>query len=243
MQALHTYTDGSVLYSISARRLKDIPIWKGNRILDSKHVAAIKASVADVRHLDSGFRIIKYSEEDAGGNIVLQQYIIDGQHRITVIKDYFENGLCEPDFMVTVTEKSVTSEADAIAYFNRINNAKPIHFKEDPVLVANKYVEALIKVYPPTRRVQLIKSIKTVRPYLSVDALREALIVLADRLPVLEEFGPRIMTTNARLLRELELSLASGKIKDVRAAERCLELSFALAFDPKLKWLVEICGA
>jgi hypothetical protein len=243
MQALHTYNDGSVLYTMSARRLKDIQVWKGNRILDSKHVAAIKESVADVRNLDSGFRIIKYSEEDAGGNTVEQRYIIDGQHRIMVIRDYFEEGLCEPDFMVTVTEIAVASETDAIAYFNRINNAKPIHFKEDPVLVANKYVEELIKLYPPTRRVQLIKSIKTVRPYLSVDALREALILLADRLPPLDLFGPRVVAANARLLRDLELALANGKIKDAKTAERCLELRFALAFDARLKWLVEICGA
>lgn len=242
MQAIHTYNDGSVLGRMSAQRLMTIPIWKGNRILDSAHVAALKASVAFVQHLDSGFRIIKYSECDAEGRPVEQRYIVDGQHRLMVIRDHFENGLCEPDFQVTVTEIVVDSEADAIAYFNCINNAKPIHFKEDPVLVANKYVEALIKLYPPTRRVQLIKSIKTVRPYLSVDALREALIVLADRLPSLEAFGPLVNAANARLLRDLELSLANGKIKDGKMVERCLELRFALAYDPKLKWLVEICG-
>ena len=242
MQAIHTYNDGSVLGRMSAQRLMTIPIWKGNRILDSEHVAALKASVADVANLDSGFRIIKYSEEDAGGKLVEQRYNVAGQHRLMVIRDHFENGLCEPDFQVTVTEIVVDSEADAIAYFNRINNAKPIHFKEDPVLVANKYVEALMKVYPPTKR-GLIRSIKTVRPYLSVDAVREALIVLADRLPPLDLFGSRVVAANARLLRNLELSLASGKIKDVKTAERCLELGFALAYDARLKWLVEICDA
>lgn len=107
---LHKYSDGSILKVISSRDLVAIPIWKGQRIMDKEHATQIKKSVANnISSLDSGFSIIKYKEETTDGRIIESSYLIDGQHRASVIRDYYETTVCEPDFPVTVTEKTVNS--------------------------------------------------------------------------------------------------------------------------------------
>lgn len=244
MQALHTYHDGSVLGRLSARALLLIPIWKGNRIIDAGHIRTIRESVGDkIQHLDSGYRIICYNEEDANGATVTQRYIIDGQHRLSVLREYFAGTLCAADFPVTVTEITVDSETEAIDYFNRINTAKPIHFAEDPVLVMNRYVAKMQELFPGQRKMQLLRSVATHRPFLYVDRLRDALSANYEALirVNLTEFGARLVAKNTAILRELELMLAvGGPVRDDKIAQRCLELGFGLAFDPKLRWVAEI---
>lgn len=244
MQALHTYHDGSVLGTLSARALLLIPIWKGNRIIDAGHIRTIRESVGDkIQHLDSGYRIICYNEEDANGAAVTQRYIIDGQHRLSVLREHFAATLCAPDFPVTVTEITVDSETEAIDYFNRINTAKPIHFAEDPVLVMNRYVAKMQELFPGRRKVQLLRSVATHRPFLHVDRLRDALSANYDALIKvnLADFGTRLVAKNTAILRELELMLAvGGPVRDDKIAQRCIELGFGLAFDPKLRWVTEI---
>ena len=120
---LHVYNDGSKLLKMSAKELISIPIWKGNRILDTAHAEHIKAAIgSDVKKLDSNYCIIQYTEPNADGVPVIQRYLIDGQHRASVVRDFFRDTLCEPDFFVTVREKGVESESDAVDYFNAINN-------------------------------------------------------------------------------------------------------------------------
>lgn len=245
LQTLHTFHDGSVLGTMSARSLILIPIWKGNRIIDAAHIRTIRESVGDkVQNLDSGYRIIRYNEEDANGATITQRYVIDGQHRLSVLRDHFHDTLCAPDFTLTVTEIAVASEGEAIEYFNRINTAKPIHFAEDPVLVMNRYVAKMQEMFPPRRgKVQVIKSVATHRPFLNVDRLREVLSANYDRLVKvsLEDFGRKLQEKNAAILRELELMLAvGGQVRDEKIAQRCVELGFGLAFDPKLRWVAEI---
>lgn len=244
MQPLHTYHDGSVLGRLSARALLLIPIWKGNRIIDAAHIRTIRESVGDkIQHLDSGYRIICYNEEDANGAAVTQRYIIDGQHRLSVLREYFAATLCAPDFPVTVTEITVDTETEAIDYFNRINTAKPIHFAEDPVLVMNRYVAKMQELFQGRRKMQLLRSVATHRPFLHVDRLRDALSANYDALirVSVADFGVRLAAKNTAILRELELMLAvGGPVRDEKIAQRCLELGFGLAFDPKLRWVTEI---
>ena len=121
-QVLHTYHDGSQLYRMSARALSKIPIWKGNRIIDITHVANIKQSILNnIKLLDSGYKIIRYMEEDEDEKSISKYYLIDGQHRVSIVSEYFRNDANATDFMVTVTEIYVESEIDAIQYFNQIN--------------------------------------------------------------------------------------------------------------------------
>ena len=125
-----------------------LPTWKGQRILDKTHSDAIKAAVGDnVQSLDSGYSIVKYKEEATDGSSVVSIYLIDGQHRASIIRDYYLETVCEPDFNVTVMEKTVESESDAIEYFNKINNVKAQQWRMDPNLLINNYISAIEKVF------------------------------------------------------------------------------------------------
>ncbi len=241
MELIHTYSDGSKLFQMSALALIRIPIWKGNRIIDLEHVKNIKESVDFKAYLlDSGYKTIQYDELDENNKPVKKTYIIDGQHRISVVSDYFENIEDVKDFLVTVTEIKVESETDAIEYFNKINNVKPIQFKEDPNLIVNKYLQRLIASYPVKSK--LFRNGVTKRPYLSVDKFREALIKKVDNLKKIsiEKFIKECKIINTKTIQELEIRSLNEKEKEIKIINKILELDFALAWDDKFKWLDNI---
>jgi len=238
MELIHTYSDNSKLFKMSALALIRIPIWKGNRIIDLEHVKNIKESVDYKAYfLDSGYKTIQYDELDENNKPVKKTYIIDGQHRISVVADYFENIQDAKDFLVTVTEIKVESEADAIDYFNKINNVKPIQFKEDPNLIVNKYLQRLIASYPVKSK--LFRNGATKRPYLSVDKFREALVKKSDNLKKIsiEKFIKECKNINTKTIQELEIRSLNEKEKEIKIITKILELEFALAWDDKFKWL------
>jgi hypothetical protein len=241
---LHTYSDGSQLFTMSARALSLIPIWKGNRIVDLSHVQQIKDSIGGcVNLLDSGYKIIKYND-DSDTDIttittIMQSFIIDGQHRLMVLKDYFETATFRviDDFQVTVTEIRVDSEADAIEYFNRINNTRPIKFEEDVNLIINKYIERLIKEFSP--KMKLFRTSATKRPFLSVDKFREALQKRADKIKLIpiSSFVEQCKSINRSIIQELEIKAQNEKDKEIKMIQKMIELEFALAWDDKFRWL------
>jgi hypothetical protein len=213
MQVIHRYNDQSRRCLTSSAALLQIPIWKGNRIIDSAHVKKITDSVGDdVQMLDSGYRLISYNEEDSEGRQIKQTYVCDGQHRLAVLRAWFDGRLCELPFDVTVTEVEVSSEEEAIYYFNRINNVKPIQFKEDPRLIANKYLAAIEKRFSTKGGSKLFRSLTTHRPYMSVDKLRDALINFQDSLATKKpiDFAVAVYEHNKNILRGLELGIALG---------------------------------
>jgi hypothetical protein len=244
---LHTYNDGSELFTMSARSLARIPIWKGNRIIDLSHVQQIKDSIHDrINLLDSGYKIIKYiddsdiTDDDSKTTaIMMQTFVIDGQHRLMVLKDYFETAIHRDigDFQVTVTEIRVESEADAIEYFNRINNTKPIKFEEDINLIINRYIERLIKEFSP--KMKLFRTSATKRPFLSVDKFREALQKRADKIKLisLDSFVEQCKSINRSIIQELEIRAQNEKDKEIKMIQKMIELDFALAWDDKFRWL------
>jgi len=241
MDLLHIYSDGSKLFKMSASALMRIPIWKGNRIIDLEHVKNIKESIDYKAYfLDSGYKTVQYDEMDENNKPVKKTYLIDGQHRISVVIDYFENIQDAKDFSVTVTEIRVDSEADAIEYFNKINNVKPIQFKEDPNLIINKYLQRLIGSYPVKSK--LFRTGATKRPYLSVDKFREALLKRVDNLKKIsiEKFIKECKTTNTKIIQELEIRSLNDKEKELKIITKILELDFGLAWDDKFKWLDNI---
>lgn len=241
---LHTYTDGSKLKLTNVKALIQIPIWKGNRVKDTSHIAQLKESIgSNIQHLDKGYHIIKYNETDATGRDIEQSYIIDGQHRATVLLDHFNSTLCEPDFPITYTEVCVANEADAIAYFNKINNVKPIHYKEDPKLVVNRFIEAIVKALAGPKKAPFFRNSGCHRPYMSTDRLREVLLVAVDRIkckPV--EFAAKVVDINKKLLSEyiLALSLDKVKEKDKSIITRAIEIDFALGIDTSMTWFQKI---
>ena len=241
MDLLHTYSDSSKLYRMSVLALLRIPIWKGNRIIDLEHVKNIKESVDYKAYfLDSGYKTVQYDEMDENNKPVKKTYLIDGQHRISVVIDYFENIQDAKDFSVTVTEIRVDSEADAIEYFNKINNVKPIQFKEDPNLIINKYLQRLIGSYPVKSK--LFRTGATKRPYLSVDKFREALLKRVDNLKKIsiEKLIQECKTTKTLIIQELQRRSLNEKEKELEIITKILELDFVLAWDDKFKGLDNI---
>ena len=225
MELLYTYSDSSKLYKMSALTLCRIPIWKGNRIIDLEHVKNIKESINSNDEVDESDKPIR------------KTYLIDGQHRISVVSNYFENINDAKDFEMTVTKIRVDSEIEAIEYFNKINNVKPIQFKEDPNLIVNKYLLRLIASFPVKSK--LFRNGATKRPYLSVDKFRDALLKRVDNLKKIsiEKFIKECKTTNTKIIQELEIRSLNEKEKELKIIKKILELEFALAWDDKFKWL------
>ena len=225
MELLYTYSDSSKLYKMSALTLCRIPIWKGNRIIDLEHVKNIKESINSNDEVDESDKPIR------------KTYLIDGQHRISVVSNYFENINDTKDFEMTVTKIRVDSEIEAIEYFNKINNVKPIQFKEDPNLIVNKYLLRLIASFPVKSK--LFRNGATKRPYLSVDKFRETLIKKVDNLKKIsiEKFIKECKITNILIIQELEIRSLNEKEKELKIIKKILELEFALAWDDKFKWL------
>jgi hypothetical protein len=241
METLHTYYDGSKLYKISAKSLLQVPIWKGNRIIDMNHVENIKKSVQDnVCFLDSGYHTIQYVEYDQDNLPIKQTYVIDGQHRLSVLHWYFE---CHPDahdFYVTITQKKVESEEEAIDYFNKRNNVKSIQYEEDPNMITNRYIQWLSQHY--NKVIILIRAGATKRPYLSVDKLREALRKKLHELKQLsvDQFVKKCIEVNNSLLHQLKYNEIKVIEKDKKMVEKMIQLDFALAWDDRFHWLENV---
>ena len=241
---LHTFHDRSSLYATGAKELVAIPVWKGNRILDTAHADSIRRAVSDVRQLDSGYRVVQYEELDAGGNTIHQSYLIDGQHRAHVLRQWFEEHLCEPDFPVLVTVKQVANESEAIAFFNALNHCKPQMWRIEPNILINKYIDGLVKRWGSDKKHRFLRPGVTRRPYLSVDVLRQALRQHIEELKqtddAVDAFVAAVDRWNQSELVAAQLRLATdGEQKDAGTLERCVELGFLLAYDGKFRWISE----
>lgn len=244
IKMLHTYNDGSILKVMTARELVALPIWKGQRILDKSHSDSIKAAVGlDVQSLDSGYSIVKYKEETTDGKQVISAYLIDGQHRASVIRDYYLNTVCEADFNVTVMEKTVESESEAIEYFNKINNVKAQQWRMDPNLLINNYISALEKVFNKNKKCPLIRP-TNVRPYLCSANLRDAFAsntrLLKNGKDDIAKFVDAVVKYNKEMVTKFSLDLTLTDTKDVKLKERAVSVGFALAYDTKLNWVREL---
>lgn len=243
MTTLHTFHDGSVLRVMSVKELLTLPIWKGNRILDKEHVAKLKTAVgANIQKLDSGYRIVKYDEVSTDNEWVEQSYIIDGQHRITVLREFFSTAFCPPEFDVVVVERKVGSELEAIQYFNELNTVKPQSWNTDPNLIVNLYIAALEKRFNVKKK-QLIRKGVVHRPYLSSDKLRvklQSLSGLKFDTETINGFVERVAVHNLALKNQYQVGLALGKCQDEKFIQKADTLEFYLALDQKLKWVEDL---
>ena len=231
---LHTFSDKSTLQKIKAKELTGIQVWRGNRFIDLEHAERIKSAVGErIESLDSTiFRLVKYMD----GSIE-QKFLVDGQHRQHVIKRYYEENYILPiNFDVLVHEKFVESEAEAIEYFNAINNVKPQQ-DNDPKTLPNKYIIALEKKFPKLIR---LEGKSTKRPFLSNELLRKVLEENASLLRQSNEFVNRfvekVQAWNKKMIPQYEIS--STQKKD-SVLDSCIKKGFVLAFDQKLPWIKE----
>ena len=238
---LHTLHDGSAVRAISAKELVQIPIWKGNRTIDLAHAAHIRDAIGSrIQELDFGYKIICYNETDTYGVTVMQKYLIDGQHRAHVLREYFLNNMCSEDFTVVVIEKIVQSETEAIDFFNAINNVKAQRWNTDPKLLVNQYIATMEKQFNVGGR-RFIRNGATKRPYLGVDRLRDALsaVQLPQEQNRIHEFCQRAAARNAQLLEQLPFILLSN-IREGKYYEHAAEVGFMLAVDLKMRWVSDV---
>ena len=211
------FNDGSKLNTMMASRLAAIPIWKGNRNIDQDHIARIDESLNSIQELDgTPFRLVNTIEDG-----VSQTTILDGQHRATLLKKFLGNPFAE-DFPVLVIEKYCRDEAEIISYFEKVNRMKPMHYREDPVLAANKYITPFLKEFNKDPKKPLVRQGKVNRPYLSVDRLREILIEkhVVDWRTTPLEFVARCREINDENLKTLDTSISVNN--------RAVELKFTL---------------
>jgi hypothetical protein len=238
---MHKFHDGSVLKIISSKELITIPVWKGNRIIDLDHVKTIHDAITDIQFLDSGYRIIHIEEENTFGKTSMQSYLIDGQHRAHILREHYKTTLCEPEFDVVVIEKTVTSETEAIEFFNQINNVKPQQWKSEPAILIQPYIKELEKCF--NTKIKLIRPGNTCRPYLSIDKVRDILLKYSDNLSQspskITEFGKLIISINEKLLQEAPIKILENT-KDTKLYEKAMNMKFMLAIEPKLTWLINI---
>jgi len=231
MASVFTSSDGSTYKSVSAAWLADKEIWKGNRVIDMDHVERIREGINGNITLLNGnpYRLAFIKQEDGSE----KPYIIDGQHRAFLLKEYFKVP-DRQDFNVLVAGKHFSNEDEVIGYFKMVNNTKSIPWKEDPVLCANAYIEAMMKVFNKEPKFPLIRSGKTSRPFMSADKLREALLQrkVQDWKTKPFEYADHCREQNSSMVEGLKLR------ETLTAMEtRALNYGFALALDDKFNWL------
>lgn len=214
---MFTFKDGSVLKKYQASMVCLLEIWNGNRVRDDNHVSRINNSLDTVMSLDRQPYTVALITVDGQE----RKFVIDGQHRIAVLKRYFE-ALDVSDFEVLVIEKVFADESEIIQYFKILNQTKSIQWREDPVMVANTFVSLLCKEFNKDPKKPLIKPGKTNKPYLSSDRVREALIQrhVVDWKTTPSEFVLRCREINDSHVEEMDTSVLTNK--------RAKELKFAL---------------
>lgn len=231
MTDLFKSTDGSLYRVVGAKWLSSIPVWKGNRVIDMGHVDRIREGLkGNIPLLNSNpFRLAFIKEDDE----VVAKYIIDGQHRHHLLKEYFQHPSAL-DFNVIVAAKQFANEDDIIDYFKLINTTKSIPWKEDPILCANTYVSAVMKQFNTDPKFPLIRPGKTTRPFMSADKLRDALVLrhVHDWKKGPVEFAEECVTKNEEKTEGLKL-----KDELTTMETRALRYNFALALDDTFGWI------
>lgn len=245
--SLFHLANGCDVKTITAKDLIKIPVWRNNRLLDRDHMLEIRNAIGkNIQLLDHGYQIAILVEQDAAGNDIEQKYIIDGQHRLQVIKHYFEEEIiCAVDFPILVYERLFDTERELIEHFNAINKCKPLKPMEDENLTLNAYIHALQKVFPgPNKRCPLLRPGLTHRPYLSTDRLRDVLRTHIHQLPKTEqdilEFAKRSQQYNEKLIKNDVWILGIDNNKRREFFERGQKCGFILAYDERLPWIAEI---
>ena len=228
--------DGQIFSLESARWISEVDVWDGQRTILPDHVKEIQQSLGDhVEHLNSTIFRIAVITTDLGTK---RQLLVDGQHRAQVLKDWFSNPF-NTDFQVIVSKKEFANEAEVIAFFKCLNCTRAIEWKEDPNIVANRYIQTLLNEFqPPGKKGKpeqvFFRAGRTRKPYVSVDLVRRRLI---------EKYGhcwsitPEQLVASAHHYNELYYQRLQAKSNPTPTEHTMMETGFCLACDENLVWI------
>lgn len=234
---LFVFHDKSILRSIPVQDLIKIPIWEGNRILDEEHKTEIAKQVGgNIHDLDiHPFHFVCYVEVQEDGRKELVYKIIDGQHRVKVIKEYCATVDSPVNFQVLVVEKRCADASDVIQYFKVLNHVKAIEWKEDENMIIMSYIVAMMDHFAQIGGAvyrKYFKNSKTQKPYLDITAFREVLRKRpwgVARLQTMSmcDFAEKMWVENKRILENVGTKSSKNKVE-----EKAVAIQFGLAFLP-----------
>ena len=237
---LFTFADGSTLHQISARRLIAIPVWEGNRVLDEEHVTDLTRAIKNPHDIQGPFTVVEYPDDEGKP----QRKIIDGQHRREVLVRHFASAEVAPDFPVLARLHKIADHAAAVSLFQAINNAKPMVYKGSPTERLHEFSEALRRhcVFDKGRTglVALIRPCSTMRPFLSVEHLEDAL--KRYRIHERADLTPQALIDHATGMNEFYASdpaAIPGRFTQA-SLTKAAELGFYLGLDPTCSWLAPL---
>lgn len=235
-KTLFTSADGQVLGISSAKLVSTLPIWEGNRNILEDHVKDIEQSLGDdVERINHTiFRVARVNTEEG-----IKEYIVDGQHRVKVLKGYFEKNPFNTEFDVLVAVKDFNSEAEIIQHFQDINRTRAIEWKEDPKIIANRFIKALLDEFQPPMKngkpaIMFFRFGRTRKPYISIEVIRDRLIKKYDGHWTItpEQFVQHAYHHNEKLYQKI-MDKPNKSATDMLQ----VEMGFALANDDEFNWI------
>ena len=237
--SLFTFRDESTLHSTSAQWLTRQPVWEANRVLDESHVAALQASIQDIRSIQGPFSVVTYTDELTGH---VSNRVIDGQHRREVILRYFAAHPGAEDFPVLCRRYYITDNDAAITIFQQINFAKPMIYKGSPEERLHAILVALQRAFvsEPNGAGALRALIRPGcnRPALNTEHLEAALRRYG--IPDRTDLTPAAVVAHAEKMNawyaEDESRLTARMTKTT--LDRAREYGFYLGLDPRCPWLL-----
>ena len=236
-----TLSDGTILRTMLVKELMRIPVWEGNRTISHEHVKHLRNCIGiSIQYLNTTFHIVSYTESDVDGRPVHVRKIVDGQHRMQLIVEYFSVHIFAEDYTVAVIEKPIKSELEIHAYFKKINNVNPIRWKTDPKLLANAYVQALLVALGKKVAVN-IRTQRCNRPRLHVDTLRAVLETCSLTEEGMTAFAERAVAKNASLLAQADVAILQYPTGHTEGniIAKGVEIGFMLGVDKRMRWVGE----
>jgi len=230
-EVLHSYKDGSQLVKLSLAALISLKPWPGQRLIVPERINKLSEDVGDnTLDFDRDFKLMKYNQDDVESPI----YIIDGQHRIEVIKRYFTKKLSYTHAFVTATLYSLDSEADANALFRKINDVMVIDVEEDRTLEINKIVEDVEEAFGR----QHIRPDRSRRPYLSSETVRTWVRFLFSSKRIGVSSENIIETLSDVNLAEFERCKKATKLPSEKCFATAFEKGFVLPWTTPEAWTI-----
>jgi hypothetical protein len=232
---LYTFSDGSILKKMNAKDLCKIDIWHSQRTMDTHHKQQIQKQVNNtIQALDGSlYHIVRYPPDEDGEADICR--IIDGQHRASVLRDYYQSAGTEAkQFSVLVKEKTCKTEEEAIQYFKILNNTKSIEWKEDPKLVAARFMNSLLAIFD-NEKTKFFRVNKTKRPFVQIEKLQAVFVNRRIGIGMKitpEEFAQKALAWNEAKIDHILAQASRSAIED-----HALGLGFTLGLDDTFGWL------